>query len=182
MRPEPLAVCVLAALAGCGDTVLTRIDVEGAAVATVEGSGLLGELLDGLGFDGFASMDIASSEELQNQGVEPGDIKDARLVSFELEVLEPEDGDLSFLQELSVSVSAPDLPQVLLASQVAFPEGTTLVPFDVEDVDLTDYVTSRSLTLSTEATGEPPTEDTTLEARYVIDVGVTLRGATRKRE
>ncbi len=162
--------------------MLTRIDVEGDAETTVEGSGLLGELLGELGFEGFASMDIASSEELQNQGVEPGDIKDARLVSFELEVLDPEEGDLSFLSQLSVSVSAPDLPQVLLASQVAFPEGTTLVPFDVEDVDLTDYVTSRSLTLTTEATGEPPTEDTTIVARYLIDVGVTLQGATRKRD
>jgi hypothetical protein len=182
MRSRPVLFFAAAVLSGCADTVLTRIDVEGDARTTVEGSGLLGELLGELGFDGFTSMDITASEELQNQGVEPGDIKDARLVSFELEVIEPMDGDLSFLSELTVSVAAPDLPQVLLASQVSFPEGTSLVPFDVEEVDLTEYVTSQSLTLTTAVTGEPPAEDTTIEARYLIDVGVTLQGATRKRD
>ena len=182
MRIPLFVFLSLSGLPACADTVLTRIDVEGQAQTTVEGAGLLGELLGDIGFDGFTSMDITASEELQNQGVEPGDIKDARLVSFELEALDPRGGDLSFLRQLSVSVSAPGLPQVLLASQVSFPEGTALVPFDVEDVDLTDYVTSASLTLTTEATGEPPADDTTIEARYLLDVGVTLQGATRKRD
>ena len=38
------------------------------------------------------------------------------------------------------------------------------------------------MTLTTDVEGQRPDQDTVVEARYVIEVGVTLKGATRKRD
>ena len=172
---------LLAGLTGCSDTVLTTIDIEDSAVTEIEGATLLETLVGDLGFESFVSMNLVESEELQNQGVAPGDIKDARLVSFELEAMSPEDGDLSFIQDMAILVSAPELPEVVLASGPSFPEGEPLVVFDVEDVDLTDYIVSESLTLSTDVTGSRPEQTTVVEARFKVEVGVTVQGVKNNR-
>lgn len=171
-----------ALLAGCKGTVLTRIDIDGAATTTVQGATLLEQLVGDLGFDDFVSMNLVESEELANQGVEPGDIEEARLVSFELEAVDPVGADLSFIDEMTLTVESPDLDTVQVAAADAFPEGEALVAFAVSDVDLTDYIVSESMTLGTDVTGQRPDDTTTVEARYVIEVGVTLQGATRKRD
>ena len=51
------------------------------------------------------------------------------------------------------------------------------VDFDVEPVDLTEYVVSESMTFTTEVTGRRPDVDTTVEARFDVAVGVTGQGA-----
>ncbi len=169
-------------LTACKDGVLTRIDVDGSATSTVQGGNILTELVGTLGFSSFTAMDITSAEELQNQGVEPGDIKDVRLISFELEAIDPSGADLAFIESMAVDVEAPDLEQVQIASATDFPAGVALVEFDIEDIDLTEYVVSESMTLTTDVTGNQPPEDTTVEARYLLEVGVTLQGATNARK
>ena len=91
--------------------------------------------------------------------------------------VEPVGVDLSFLSSIELWVEAPDLDAVLIASADSFPEGESLVVFDIEDVDLTDYVVSRSMTITTEVTGHRPDQDTLVEARFDLAVGVTGQGA-----
>ncbi len=172
---------LLFGLVGCKDGVLTHIEVEGSATVTLEGASILEVIAGDLGFDDFVSMDITSEEELANQGVEPGDIKDVQLVLFELEATDPAGADLSFIDAMAVGVQAPGLAAATIASANDFPDGQSLVSFDLLGVDLTDYATSESMTLTTDVTGQRPDERTTVEARYILDVGVTLQGATRRR-
>lgn len=179
MRLMPRPICNTLLLMGglaCQGKLVT-ISVEKQSTTTVEGGSILENLLGDLGFDSFVSMDLTQSEELQNQGVEPGDIVDVRLVYLELEALSPPGADLSFIDSMDVYVSAPGLDEVRVASADDFPEGQAVVSFDIADVDLTDYVVSESMTLRTDVTGHRPDEDTEVEARFAVDVGVTVKGA-----
>ena len=72
---------------GCGDKGLFQIEIEESSEAVVEGTGLLGtavELVGGLGFEGFTQMNIVNAQELQNQGVSPGDIVAAEIVELKI--------------------------------------------------------------------------------------------------
>ena len=160
----------------CKGSTLKHIEIEEGASTTIEGSSLLDEVLDTVGFDGFTEVDITANQELQNQGVAPGDISSVALVTFELEAVSG-DMDLAFLESMSIYASAPGLDTVLVASQSDFPAGQAVVAFDLEDVDLVDYAVSESMTFTTEVTAEAPEDDTKVEARVLIDVGVTVQGA-----
>ncbi len=162
-------------LAGCS-RVLT-IDVEESATTVVEGSTLIEDLLGDLGFGAFVSMDITASEELANQGVEPGDITSAVMTSFVLSATDPAGADLSWITSMDLLVAAPDLDEVLVATASDFPEGQAEVAFDTTGVELVDYVVSRSMTVTTDTTARRPPEDTTVEARFVVRVEATVRGA-----
>jgi hypothetical protein len=166
---------VLFLLLGCAE--LLTIEIEQTAVTVVESGTLLENLIGDLGFSGFVSMDLTDSEELANQGVEPGDITGAKLVLLQLTAADPADGDLSFLQSMSVNVEAPDVDAALVASQGSFPEGEAVVSFDLEDVDLTPYVVSQSLTIGTDVSAGRPSEDTTVEALLRVEIEASLQGA-----
>lgn len=169
------AAILLAALSCKGK--LFSITIADEAETVVPKGTLVETLISDFGFGEFVSMDLTEAQELQNQGVAPGDIKDVRLVIFELEATAPAGSDLSFLNSLEVWVESPGLPAVLIASQDQFPPGQALVEFEIQDVDLTEYVVSESLTLTTEVDGRRPESSTTVLARYEIDVGVTSQGA-----
>lgn len=177
-RTHWLAPLVMLGLwTACGDGSLVHIDIDGSDKVTVQGGNVLEDLVGDLGFDSFTNINLVDSQKLKNQGVEPGDISTARLVSFELELLEPEDGDLSFIDSFEIWVESPGLEPVLIAEAQEFPDGETYVSFDVMDVDLVDYVVSESMTFSTDISANSPREDSVVQASYVIDVGVTLQGA-----
>lgn len=168
-------------LVGCGGS-LAHIEVDFSDTTTVPGGSVLSELLGGLGFNDFASMDLTEASELENQGVQPGDIEDVRLITLELEAIDPPGADLSFLSSMDVDVEAPSIASALVASQDQFPAGQSKVEFNLEDLDLTEYVVSESMTLTTDVSGNLPPEDTTVEAYVVLDVGVTLQGVRNSRD
>ncbi|TNE87916.1 MAG: hypothetical protein EP330_16625 [Deltaproteobacteria bacterium] len=172
MRSSTLALVLLSS--GCGGKLFT-IHVRDAAITEVPAATPLELLVSDLGFGDFVSMDITAADELANQGVEPGDVKDVRLDEFELEALDG-DGDLAFLDSLEIWVEAPGLPLALMASQTEFPAGQALVPFDIEDLDLTEYVQSQEMTITTEVEGRRPEAATRVEARFDLAVGVTGQG------
>lgn len=169
-------ILALGGLIAC-DAVLATISVEQEATTDVDGATLLEQLVGDLGFGSFLDMDITQSEELQNQGVADEDIQAVHLVVLELEVIEPDGGDLSFLDSMEFYVEAPDLDRKRVAVREDFPEGVSLVAFEIIDIDLHDYVVSESMTLTTEVTGHRPDDDTTITARFALDVEVTTQGA-----
>lgn len=175
-RRAALGLVAGALLFACDGTFIS-IDVDGEAETTVQRGTIVEELVGAMGFGEFVSMDITSASELQNQGVQPGDIQDVALTVFYLEVVDPTGGDLAFLDTVELYVEGPDLPRVLVASANDFPAGQARVDFTVEDVDLTEYVVSQSLTLETNVNGTRPDEDTTVKAFYNLSVGVTNQGA-----
>jgi len=164
------------ALFACDGTLIS-IDVNGQAETVITEGTVLENLVGNLGFGDFLDMDITSASELENQGVEPGDIQDVSLTIFHIEATDPDGADLSFLDSVELYVESPDLPRVLVASANSFPAGQARVDFVLEDVDLTDYVVSQSLTLETDVTGRRPDANTTVLATYRLSVGVTNQGA-----
>lgn len=174
-----LLLLLLLALAGlsCANTLAT-IRLERDAATTIAKATPLETLVSSVGFGDFVSMDLTTASELENQGVAPGDINSVRLVLFDLAVTSPADGDLSWIDSLELWVEAPDLPRVLVASQSDFPAGEALVSFDLEDVDLTDYVVSEAMTLETEVEGRrPDNEDHDVLATFALRIEVTGQGA-----
>lgn len=176
MHPSrALSIAVPIALAACSTLFTIRVSDE--AQTTVPAGTVIEQLLVDFGFSDFVSMDLTQSSELRNQGVAPGDIEDVRMELLELEAVGPVGADLSFLESMEVYVEAPDLPRLLVASADAFPPGEALVVFDLEEVDLTPYVVSTSMSFDTEVTGHRPDEDTDVVARFEVAVGVTGQGA-----
>ncbi|MBA2322131.1 MAG: hypothetical protein H0V89_13375 [Deltaproteobacteria bacterium] len=164
----------IAALA-CGGKLFT-IGIDGTAVTVVQEGTIVEAFLGELGFEELATVEIADSEELANQGVEPGDIREVVLTDFVLTAKMPQGADLSFLDRVDVFVEGPGLPRVLIATSSSFPAGQAEVVFEVTEADITDYATAEFLTVTTEAEGRSPDQDTTIEAFYLIDVGVTAQG------
>jgi hypothetical protein len=159
---------------GCSS--LTTFTIDGEATTVVERGSILEDLLGDLGFSDWVSMDLTESEELKNQGVQPGDISEVRLTLLELEATAPEDGDLSFLDDMVVYAEAPEVDEAEVARADDFPEGQALVVFELSDVDLTPYAVSESMTLSTDVTAHRPEQDTTVTARFEVDVTATVQG------
>jgi hypothetical protein len=174
-RLFPAAAAIGLVALACGK--LFSITISDEVTTTVQKGTLLEDLTGDLGFGDLVAMDILDAQELQNQGVEPGDVQEVEMVQFDLEATAPEGADLSFLQELELYVEAPDLPRELVASSDDFPEGQALVQLDLTGVDLTPYVVSRSMTLVTEIRGSRPSEDTEVTAIWALRVGVTGQGA-----
>ena len=164
-------------LMGCGaiDSLLT-IEISQSAQVTVEQGTVLEDLLGDIGFGDFVSMDLTQSQELTNQGVEPGDISRVTLTLLEMEALEPSGSDLSFFEKMTFFAEAHDIVKAQIASAPEFPEGESLVVFNRDDVDLSPYVVSESMTLSTDVTASRPEQDTLIEARFVIEVQATMQG------
>lgn len=168
-------VLLLAGVA-CTSTLL-HLEIARETETTVERGTLLEELVGDLGLADFIAMDITSAQEIQNQGVQPGDINEVRLTMFQLEATTPEGGDVAFIERLELFVEGPGLPRERVAWQDTFPEGQAIIDFELDDLDLTAYVVSEALTLTTDVTGTRPDEDHTIVARFALDVAVTTQGA-----
>lgn len=163
-------------LLACQLTVYSTTITESASTVVPKGT-LLETLVDDMGFGDFLNMDLTEAQELQNQGVEPGDIKEVYLVDFVLAATDPPGADLAFLESLEVWVEAPGLQRVMVASQTEFPPGVPEIAFDLEDVDLTPYVVSESMTFETVVSGHRPPDDTTVEATFSVELKLTGQGA-----
>lgn len=169
------ALATAALYIGCNGSLLT-ITINETSEVVVERGTPLEQFLSDFGFDEFTDLDISSSSELANQGVEPGDISSVYFDSLVLTATDPSGADLAFIDSLEFFVSADGLPTILVASQDDFPSGESTVEMDLEDVDLTEYVVAPSMNITTDVTGGRPNADTTILAEFALKVGATKQG------
>lgn len=172
MNPRRSAWALLA-LAACSGLMTVRIEQEGSG--TVPGAGFLGELLGAFDLGGFDDLDVSIDQELANQGVAEGDVSEVRLAQLTLST--PDAADLSFLTSISVYIESPGVEKVRIAHLEDFPAGVASVDLELDDVDIKDHVIAASLSITTDASGTAPSEDTTIEAFIAIDVEATAQGA-----
>lgn len=173
MRLRRLLFLAPVVLAACG---LLTIEVAQDAETTVEGAGILGELLGTVAFSGLDSFDVTVTQALEDQDVEPGDLVSVRLTTLTL----AGDPDLAFLDRFDLYVSAEGLPEVLVASGEDFPEDDRAQALVLEDVELAPYVTAGGLAFRVDASGAAPVDDTVVKAHVEADVEASVQGACRQ--
>ncbi len=171
-----LALLILA-LVTCGGN-LTRISVSQTATANIGGASLL-ELLtgDAVGFAGLGGFDISQSQEFKNQGIKREQINSVKLKSLTLTITAPASGqDFTFLDSLTFFVEAQGQPKKEIATGGPFTMGARTVTLMVADLELVAYATAPSMTFTTTAKGRKPTNNTTIEAKVMLDADINLGG------
>lgn len=177
MRKAPQALALALAgfwfSAGCGK--LTTFDVSEQADSSVQGGGIAATLLSSLPFSGFANMDLTQNSTLKNQGVKKNQISSVKLTGAVLTVTSPSGETLDFISSLKFVAQTDGVADAQVAHGTDF-SGTSaeLTP---DGAELKPYVTAPSMTLSTDASGHPPGQDTTIHAVLHFAVQVDVVGA-----
>lgn len=175
--PWAVALAVLA-LGTCGS--LDNIEVPVTAEATIPRRSVLDELLGNLAFAGFDGFDISDSQRFENQGYSKDQVDSVRMLEMPLTVRSPASGNFDFLDAIRFYAEAEGLPRVLVAELEPVPDGLTELTLVVDSsVELQPYVIAPAMTLTTEAAGLRPAEETVVEAEAIFDVDVNVTGACR---
>lgn len=168
-----LAAAPLFVLLACR---LLTITIEHEDSAMVDGAGVLAPLLEAIEFTGLDGVDVEIVQELEDQGIEAGDLRRLVLTAFELSA-EP---DLSFIESMDVWVSAEGIDEVRVASGRSFPRGQAKVALSLDEVDLVEQVVAGGLRFRVAVEGSAPAQDTEVEVRVEIEATATPKGACRQ--
>lgn len=160
MRSFLPELVVAAALAGSACIPVVSFDVPLSAETTVEQASLFEEFLS-LGFGDFASIELSTTEEFQNNDVRREQVTAARLTSLTLSIARPQGANFDWLDEIAFSVEADDLTQVDVAN-ATIDDDTVVFSCDLEDVDLAPFVRAPTFAITTTTTARRPPQDTTV--------------------
>ncbi|HWN70843.1 MAG TPA: hypothetical protein VNM90_24545 [Haliangium sp.] len=175
----PWAVA-LAALALGTCSSLDNIEVPVTANATIPRRSVLDELLGNLSFAGFEGFDISQSQQFENQGYSKDQVDSVHMLEMTLTIRSPAGANFDFLDSIRFYAEADGLDRVLVAELDPVPQGASTLVLDVDSsVELQPYVIAPEMTLTTEATGVRPAEETMVEAEAIFDVDVNVTGACR---
>lgn len=159
----------------CGG--LDNFVIEERSRAVIQSGSLLEQFVGAAGFDDFATVDITQNQSLQNQGVERHQIDSVKILMLTMTIVDPPGSDFTFIDSMEFFVEADGLPKVSIATGGPFPAGEATVELTIPDQDLADYAASESMTITTEARGRRPEQDTTIDANIMLDVDVNVEGA-----
>jgi hypothetical protein len=170
MRAIALATMILAA--GCNPTIDFAVPIE--SQTTIAGGGLLPDLLNAFGVGDLASLDLEASREFENNDVRKEQVVAARLTLLRLSIVEGSD-NFDFLDSLSFSVAAPELPKERVASKTVA-NGVATFDCDIDELELAPYVRAPSLELSSAVEGRQPADDTTIKIELNFDIKAEVIG------
>ncbi len=171
-------LCIfLTALTFCGcDKLdeLTKFDIEYSQRATIPSSTGID-----LPIDVFTPETETNSEsEFEVNDTRKDLIEEIKLTQLELVIISPDGADFSFLESISVFISAEGLEEIQIASQTSVPENTSnRLILDTSDMDLKEYIKKDrfSLRLNT-VTDELISTDHELEVNSTFFVDAKILG------
>ena len=164
---------LLLLLATCG---VDQIEVSQSSRSTIPRGTLVEQFAGDIGFGELVEVDITDSQELKNQGVTKEQVDSVKVSALTLTAISPADADFTFLDSVEFYVEAPGLPKMRVARGGPFPEGASRVELAIDDVELAPYAVSERMTITTDASGNRPEQDTTVEAQIDLAVDVNVGG------
>jgi hypothetical protein len=170
----------LAALALGTCSSLDNVEVPVTGDATIPRRSVLDELVGNLSFAGFDGFDISQSQQFENQGYSKDQVDSVRMLEMTLTIRSPAGSNFDFLDAIRFYAEADGLPRVLVAELTPVPDGASALSLVVDSsVELQPYVIAPAMTLTTEADGVRPAEETMIEAEAIFDIDVNVTGACR---
>lgn len=154
----PSALLLVLAVASCGPPAF---DVDVSGDSTIDGGGLISTLFPP-SFGGFTGFNISDSTSFKNQGISKDQVESVTLKSLTLSTTAPGSANFDFLDSISFSVSADGQAKKVVARITGVQKGLKTITLSVEPVELAPYVTAEKMSLTTDATGRPPQDDTTV--------------------
>jgi len=101
------------------------------------------------------------------------DIDSGRLKDFTLSIQAPAGQNFDFAESIAFFAEASGQPRVRIAHLDAVPKGVSSFPVSVDPgVELKPYVTAPQMSITTEAQGSRPPQETTVKADVVLDVDI----------
>jgi hypothetical protein len=153
---------------------LTKFDIEYSQRATIPSSTGVD-----LPFDVFTPETETNSEsEFEINDTRKDLIEEIKLTQLELVIISPDGADFSFLESISVFISADGLDEIQIASLAEVSDNTgTRLNLDTSDIDLKDYIKSDKfgLRLNT-VTDELLSTDHELEVNSTFFVDAKILG------
>jgi hypothetical protein len=165
---------VLLALITCGK--IDQISISESSRSTIARGTLVEMFAGDIGFGELVEVDITESQELQNQGVSKEQVDSVKLTALTLTALSPAQSDFTFLDSVEFFVEAPGLERKRIARGGPFDAGDAMVELAIDDVELAPYAVSERMTITTDARGNRPDQDTTVEAQIDLLVDVNVSG------
>ena len=179
VRRLPWAVA-LAALALGTCSSLDNIEVPVTGEATIPRRSVLDEIVGNLSFAGFDGFDISQSQQFENQGYSKDQVDSVHMLEMTVTIRSPAGSNFDFLDSIRFYAEAEGLPRVMVAELSPVPDGASTLSLDVDaSIELQPYVIAPAMTLTTEADGVRPAEETMVEAEAIFDVDVNVTGACR---
>lgn len=175
----PWALALTALVLGTCSS-LDNVEVPVTAEATIPRRSVLDELLGNLAFAGFDGFDISQSQQFENQGYSREQVDSVHMLEMTLTIRSPAGANFDFLDSIRFYARADGLPPVLVAELDPVPDGASQLTLVVDSsIELQPYVIAPEMTLTTEAGGVRPAEETRVEAEAIFDVDVNVTGACR---
>lgn len=114
-------------------------------------------------------IETNSQQYLKDYNTAPEKITGVTLSKLSLSILQPPSGNFNFISAVSVYLSAPDLPEVLVASQYAIPDGVDSLTLDCTSQDLRNYFLADTMYVRLNGHfDEPPPPNTTIHIHSVF--------------
>jgi hypothetical protein len=166
-------VAAIVAFVACSG--IDNVDVESKAKAVIPKGTLVDQLIDTLDLDAFQSVDF--SNELANQGVSKSDVDSVRLTSFTLQIDAPPGQTFDFLDTIAFFAASDGLSEVRIAHLDVVPKGATKLTLEADaGIELKPYVVAPKMRIRGQVKGTRPPQETTISARVVLDVDVSISG------
>ena len=166
------AAALVGLAAACSPSI--GIDIDASGTATVQGSALGSVLSLPGGFGGLTAINLSQEAAFKNQNTDRDHITSCRVSKLALKVTSPDSQDLTFLSSISFSIAAPNLPKLRIAHLDAIPAGARSVNLSLDDAQLGAYCKADSFSITTDASGHAPPQDTTIEADLTLHVEANL--------
>ncbi|WP_394839881.1 hypothetical protein LVJ94_23620 [Pendulispora rubella] len=156
-------------LATCSN--LDNIDVDAEGQGTIPAATPLEKLLSNFDLGGFNNIDF--SQSFKNQGASKDDVDSVRVKSFELSIPAPPGQTFDFLQSVAFYAEASGHPRVRIAHLDTVPKGASSLQVSVDPgVELKPYVVAPQMSITTQASGSRPDQETTVKADVRLDVDI----------
>ncbi len=175
---KPAVLVFLTALTGCEAPITFTTQLR--AETTIAGGGPLISLLDAFPqMSSFANIDFNTNDDFENNSTEKQFVKLAKVTSFTLKILSPNDQDFGFLDSLTFSIGSDAGADTVVATkqniselELAAPHPTLVL--DVPGEDIAHHIRADTVSFITSGTGRKPVNDTTVEATVDLYIGAGL--------
>jgi len=142
--------------AGCPGLGQVAFDVDSSGQSQVQGSPVGGFL------------------QFQNNNTNKDHITSCRVGKLTLKVVSPAGGTLSFLSRIEFFIKTAKLTEVRIAEALSIPAGTTSIDLAIDDQQIAPYAKSDTFSITTKATGQQPSQNTTIEADLKLHIEANI--------